>query len=217
MFGVATLTWLLVTQWRIYLDALTFALLIWNTAVTGLMTLYYPMPERLHHFFLVLLNAVMSILLVATLPIWILLAFLFVAALGDIASELRPQARLLSPFIIPANVELRYNTPKILYTVGGLRLRAADLLWYGLLTGLVVFTADRNNDYASVLLGGAFIMICVMASLAILLFVAPFIGCRIRPLPMAIFSAFILTMIQIPVIQPFLLSQNDIWDAPITF
>ncbi len=217
MFGAATMLWLLVTQWRIYLDALTFCLIIWNAALTGLMTLYYPMPERLHHFFLILLNAIMAILLVATLPIWVLLAFLFVAAVGDIASELRPNARLLSPFIIPANVELIYTVPKILYTVGGLRLRAADLFCYGLLTGFVVFTANRNNDYASVLLGGTIIMVCVLSSLSILLFVAPFVGARFRPLPAAVITAFVLTMIQGPVLEPFLLAQNDIWDAVVKF
>jgi len=218
MFGAATLIWLLVTQWRIYLDTLTFCLLIWNAALTGLMTLYFPMPERLHHFFLVLLNAVMAILLVATLPIWILITFLFVAALGDVLSELRPQARLLSPFIIPANVELIYNTPKILYTVGGLRLRAADLLWYGLLAGLVMYTSSSSREYAAVLLGGTLVVVCVLSSLALLLFVLPFVGCRARPLPLAIVTAFVLTMIQSPVIEPFLLAaHNNIWSDPLDF
>jgi hypothetical protein len=206
------------------------------------------------------LNAIMAILLVAVLPIWIVLVFLFVAALGDILSELRPQARLLSPFIIPANVELIYATPKILYTVGGLRLRAADLLWYGLLTGLVsplrfsppmhallvclvavvcilahaymcpscllfvlgcvlqvVYTSSSSRDYASVLLGGTLIVLCVLSALALLLFVGPFVGVRVRPLPVAILTAFVLTMIQQPVLEPFLASQNAIWDEPISF
>lgn len=217
MFGVATILWLLVTQWRIYLDAVTFCMVIWNVSFAGLMTLYYPMPERLHHFVLIILNAIMAIMLIATLSQWIVVAFLFVAALGDVASELRPNMRLLSPFIIPANVELIYNTPKILYTVGGLRLRAADLLWYGLLTGLAVYAAPASDEYASVLLGGSLVFVCVMASLALMLFVAPFIGCRFRPLPLAIAAAFALVMIQKHVLVPYLNVHNQITNRPVSF
>lgn len=217
MFGVATLLWLLVTQWRIYLDTLTFALCIWNLSIIGLVTLYYPMPDRLHHFILILLNAIMAIMLIATLSRWLIVTFLFLAAVGDIISEARPQMRLLSPFIIPAHVELIYSTPKILYTVGGLRLRAADLLWYGLLNGLAISGADRAGDYAAVLLGGSFVFVCTMSSLALMLFVAPFIGVRFRPLPLAIIVAFVLTMIQNPVIMPFLVDQNNLTIEPVTF
>ena len=210
MFGVATLLWLLVGQWRIYLDAVTFALIIWNLSVVGLVTLYYPMPERLHHFILILLNAIMAIMLIATLSRWLVVTFLFLAAIGDIISEARPAMRLFSPFIIPSNVELIYNTPKILYTVGGLRLRAADLLWYGLMTGMAVSGATSAGDYAAILLGGSIVFVCILSSLALMLFVAPFIGCRFRPLPMAVIAAFILTMIQAPVIMPFVMDQNNL-------
>jgi hypothetical protein len=68
-----------------------------------------------------------------------------------------------------------------------------------------------------VLLGGTLIVLCVLSALALLLFVGPFVGVRVRPLPVAILTAFVLTMIQQPVLEPFLASQNAIWDEPISF
>jgi hypothetical protein len=217
MFGVATLLWLLVAEWRIYLDTLTFVCIIWNLSMIGLITLYYPMPERLHHFFLILLNSIMAIMMVATLGRWLVLTFLLIFSVGDIISELRPNMRFLSPFIIPTGVELIYNTPKILYTVGGLRLRAADLMCYGMLTGLAVASGNYDADYSTVLLGGSLVFVCVMSSMALMLFVAPFIGCRFRPLPLAVIAAFILTMMEDSVLMPFLTQQNNLTIAPIAF
>jgi len=216
MFGVATISWLLALDWRAYVDGVSFAVWIWNLSMTGLVTLYYPMPERLHQAFLILLNAIMSIMLVATLGRWLVLTFLLIAALGDILSEIRPQMRLLSPFIIPANVELLYNTPKILYTVGGLRLRAADLMWYGLLTGLAMGNT-HGSRVSDLLLGGSFIVVSVMSSLAIMLFVAPFLGKRIRPLPVAVLIGFALTMMQEDVFMPFVVKSNYINKEPLEF
>lgn len=217
MFGVATLLWLLVTQWDAYMDTLTFIGIIWNLSMIGLMSLYYSMPERVHHFFLILLNSIMAIMLIATLGQWLVLTFLLIFSLGDIISELRPNMRFLSPFIIPTGVELIYNTPKILYTVGGLRLRAADLMCYGMLMGLALATGNSAADYSSVLLGGSLVFICVMSSMSIMLFIAPFIGCRFRPLPLAVIAAFICTIIQDPVFMPFIKQQNNLTVQTVQF
>lgn len=217
MAGVATLLWLLVAQWRVYLDTLTFCAIIWNLSMIGLLSLYYPMPERLHHFFLILLNAIMGIMMVATLGKWLVLTFLLLFALGDIVSELRPHMRFLSPFIIPQGVELIYTTPKILYTVGGLRLRAADLMCFGMVTGLALSTGTSDADYGSVLLGGALCFVCVLSSLALMLFVAPFVGVRFRPLPMAVLSAFACTMMEDDVFMPFILGQQNLTVRPVSF
>jgi hypothetical protein len=125
--------------------------------------------------------------------------------------------RFLSAFIIPQGVELIYNTPKILYTVGGLRLRAADLMCFGMLTGLALSSGNSHADYGSVLLGGAFCFVCVLSSLALMLFVAPFVGVRFRPLPLAVVSAFICTMMEDQVFMPYILRQQNLTVQPVVF
>jgi len=84
--------------------------------------------------------------------------------------------RFLSPFILPAHVELVYETPRILYQVGTLRLRAADLMWYGLMMGLVDVTS---------IISIASTFIYILSALAFVVFVIPFFGKRFRPLPLA--------------------------------
>lgn len=217
MFGVATMLWLIVAEWRIYLDTITFVGLIWNLSMIGLLSLYYPMPERVHHFFLVLLNSIMAIMMVWTIGQWLVLTFLLLFSIGDVLSELRPNMRLLSPFLIPTNVELIYNTPKVLYTIGSLRLRAADLMCFGMLTGLGVATGNGTADYPTVLLGGSFVFVAALGAMAIMLFVAPFIGCRVRPMPIAVVIAFVCTIMEEAVIMPYVRQQNSLIFSPIAF
>lgn len=190
MFGVGALMWLFVLEVGAWIDVISFALVIWNLGVMGVCTLYLPTPERLHQFYLILLNTVMSIMMVVTLGRYLILVFVGIAALADFASEVSSRFRLLSPFLIPANVELIYTTPKILYTVGGLRLRAADLMWYGLLMGLI----------DGPLLPGACMLFTVVTALnAMFLFVTPFTGIRFRPLPICFAAAILFAFIQKPV------------------
>lgn len=168
---------------------------IFLLGVIGVCTLYLPAPERLHQFYLILLNTVMSVMMVVSLGRYLILVFVGIAALADFGSEVSTRFRLLSPFLIPANVELIYTTPKILYTVGGLRLRAADLMWYGLLMGLVD---------GPLLPGAAMLFIVVIAINALFLFVTPFTGIRFRPLPLCFVAAILFSFIQKPVFTNYL-------------
>lgn len=89
------------------------------------------------------------------------------------------------------------------FSVGGLRLRAADLMWYGL---MLAFCLNSPNTTAtsSIMLGTALVFLSVLSSLAIILFVFPFVGIRYRPLPVAFLCAFIFTLIQQPLFEPFM-------------
>jgi len=90
---------------------------------------------------------------------------------------------VLSQFIIPTTVQLLYDTPRILYHVGTLRLRAADLMWYGMMMGLL------SNSVTSLCMAYT----CILAALALAVFVLPFFGKSVRPLPLA-FGSVIMIM-----------------------
>jgi hypothetical protein len=194
----------LAQEFVIPFDLITYFMLVWNFGALGLFSLYFKVVPSVHRFYLVVLNAVMAIMMIVTLEPWILFIILFLASLGDIISEARPNARILSPFILPSNVELWYETPRILYQVGGLRLRAADLMWYGLMMGLL------DNSVVSYLTA----YVAILTGLVFVVFVLPFFGKTYRPLPVAFFLLMLAIVFDKDYSLPFLMDMNFLKTAP---
>ncbi len=120
----------------------------------------------------------------------------------DFYHDVRPTVRFLSPFIIPSTVQLLYSTPRVVYHIGVLRLRAADLMWYGGMIALVSF------DVVSI----SMMFIGVLASLVLTVFVVPFAlaGKMYRPLPSA-FVCLVVTMIcSGSLVSPYVLSATTV-------
>ena len=66
--------------------------------------------------------------------------FIALLAIADTVAMFRPQfANMFTPFIIPTNLPLPPTTPKIFYEVDGLRLRAFDFMFYGMLPGVASY------------------------------------------------------------------------------
>jgi hypothetical protein len=82
-------------------DILTGAFCAWNFGVCGVYALYKPVPQAVHHLFIIVLNCIMSIMMVLILPAWLIFIVVGAAAALDVASEHRPQYRGLSPFLSP--------------------------------------------------------------------------------------------------------------------
>jgi len=177
-FGGGAVIMVIAQKLRIPTEQITFFIFVWNFGFLGLMSLYFKIISAIHKFYLIILNSIMSIMMITTLGKYVIFFLLAIAAVGDVVSEMRPRMRFLSPFILPANVELIYETPRILYQVGSLRLRAADLMWYGLMMGLVDITSIVSITST---------FIFILTSIAIIVFVIPFFGKRFRPLPIALF------------------------------
>jgi hypothetical protein len=162
-------------------------------------SLYVNVPPTVHRFYLIVLNAIMAVMIVSTLPPWLIFLFVFIAAAGDVISIMRPRLRLLSPFLLPANIELLYQTPRILYTLGNgtakqFNLRAAELMWYGLLMGMVHLVIENVVPAYIILLG----------AISIVVFVCPYTGNKLRPLPVAFLGLALLFALNGTTLQPFL-------------
>ena len=86
-----------------------------------------------------------------------------------------------------------------------MRLRAADLMWYGLLMGCV-----RNSLGAVV---SAFVFSA--AALALVVFVLPFLGRKFRPLPVALAGVVIVLLFESSVLMPYIASRNPLRATPL--
>jgi len=184
---------------RIPVEEATFFCFVWNFGFLGLMSLYYKVIPAIHRFYLIILNSIMAIMMITTLGKYVIFFLLAIAAAGDVISEIRPRMRFLSPFILPSHVELVYETPRILYQVGSLRLRAADLMWYGLMMGLVEVNSMVSITYT---------FISILAALAIIVFVIPFFGKRFRPLPIALLFVTLGMLWNPSLLSPYISSFN---------
>lgn len=88
-----------------------------------------------------------------------------------------------------------------------LRLRAADLMMYGLLIGCVVPTLGSVT--------ASFVVIA--AALAVVVFALPFLGQRFRPLPAALFGVIAVMIFQSSVLMPYTLAWNFLSTTPVVF
>merc|ERR1719414_898880 len=171
--GGFVLTIIPLTNYDTTTDLFGVLLAFWNFGVVGLLTLYQKTPNYLHCAFLVALFAIMSVLITSMLAEYVAL-FIALLALADTVAMFRPQfANMFTPFILPTNLPLPPTTPKIFYEVDGLRLRAFDFMFYGMLPGVASYVfIDQFLAISSILFG---YIACV--------FVLPFFSVQVRPLP----------------------------------
>eukprot|EP00808_Paulinella_micropora_P024122 g6237.t1 len=185
-------------------DLVSLILFTWNFGMTGLFSMYFKVLPTVHRFYLLILNAIMAIMMVIVLEPWMIYTFLTIIAGLDVLSESRPNIHVLAPFLLGSNFELLYETPRILYQVGGLRLRAGCFIWDGLLIGVVAFTVTSLTVT----------FLSVMAALCGVVFVLPFYGKSYRPLPVACLLVFIFGIFQAAFIAPLAASLNFLRATP---
>merc|ERR1719411_1386011 len=95
-------------------DSISTALACWNFGIVGSLTFYKPVASVLHRTFLVTLFGLMAVL-----------------------AMIRPRlASHFTPFLLPTNFQIPNTTPRIFYEVNGLRLRATDFMFYGMMASV---------------------------------------------------------------------------------
>jgi len=181
--GGGVLIFLLAVEWRVPLSAIDFFVGAWNFGMLGLYSLYYPVPENLHRFYIIMLHLIMAVLILGSLGKWLMFFFITVAALADVLADCRPNVRFV-PFILPTAIQLATNVPRLFYHVGTLRLRPVDLMWYGSMVAMV------SPTMPSVLLA----MTLCLAVVALFVFVLPYHGRTLRPLPLAFLLCIIVML-----------------------
>ena len=147
------------------------------------MSFYCSVPPLLHRTFLVILNCIMSIMITSAIE-WYVLFLLMILICADIIAMIKPSfGRMFSPFLVPTQIQLPNTTPRIFYQVYGLRVRAPEFMFYGLMLGLVQQKDDEDDSgyYSQVVL----LLITVLAGFVISVFVMPFFSKQIRPLPVS--------------------------------
>lgn len=174
--GTGSLSSIIVQQTDMIIEFWSFLVVVWNFSFIGLWSLYHPVPPKLHRFYLLLFTSIMALSMVTALEKFVCFFFVSIVALADLLSELRVRFRLIPPFILPSGTQLIYETPRIWYDIGGLRLRTVDFMWYGVMIRTV------QSTYICTI--SAFI--ALLSSICIVEFVLPFYGKRFRNLPIAL-------------------------------
>jgi len=173
----------------------------YNFGIVGLLTLYYRTPTYLHCAFLVALFSIMSVLITSMLQQYVAL-FIALLAIADTVAMFRPQfANMFTPFIIPTNLPLPPTTPKIFYEVDGLRLRAFDFMFYGMLPGVASYVFVNQFLVVSSILFGY--IACV--------FVLPFFSWQVRPLPLTFILVLFTALMATQFVNPFLEDSYAKW------
>eukprot|EP00485_Elphidium_margaritaceum_P001753 CAMPEP_0202694486 /NCGR_PEP_ID=MMETSP1385-20130828/8338_1 /ASSEMBLY_ACC=CAM_ASM_000861 /TAXON_ID=933848 /ORGANISM="Elphidium margaritaceum" /LENGTH=1197 /DNA_ID=CAMNT_0049350343 /DNA_START=32 /DNA_END=3625 /DNA_ORIENTATION=+ len=174
--GFAILLFIAGVNYNFTADMLSFWLLVYNFGVIGVLTFYCSVSPLLHRVFLVLLNCIMSIMITSAIQ-WYVLFLLLILVAADVIAMLKPSfGRMFSPFLVPTQIQLPNTTPRIFYQVYGLRVRAPEFMFYGLMLGLI---ANNNHSLYVILLT------TVLSGFVLAVFVMPFFSKHIRPLPVS--------------------------------
>jgi len=199
--GAGVLAMVSADNLNISTDIISMALAALNFGIVGLLAFYKPVPEAMHRIFLVTLFGLMAIILGSVLGWWTLV-FIIVFAGTDVFAMVRPRfAAHFSPFLLPTNLQVPNTNPKIFYEINGLRLRATDFLFYGL---MAVFTTDSivkaTVGYTGILFGCA---LCV--------YVLPFFSKKIRPLPVSFLLLLLSLFLTDQILNPYLIDSSIKW------
>lgn len=135
-----------------------------------------------------------------------------ILVLLDVISEWRTECNIMTPFLLGTQFELLYETPRILYQIGNLRLRAGCHIWYGVLVGLAA-RPDSSKPAASV---GALaaVVLSALASLVGVVFVLPFFSKAYRPFPIACGFCLLFMLFQTNFFDPLTRSLNFLQTKP---
>jgi len=199
--GTGVLAMVTADNLNISTDIFSMAAATWNFGMFGLLTFYKPVPQIMHRIFLVTLFGLMAIILGSVLGWWTLV-FITVFAGTDVFVMFRPRfGAHFTPFLLPTNFQVPNTNPKIFYEINGLRLRATDFLFYGL---MAVFTIDSvvqvTVGYIGILFG---CVICV--------YVLPFFSKKVRPLPISFALLLLSLFLTDQILNPYLTNSSTKW------
>jgi hypothetical protein len=188
---------------NIPLDWFTYLVLMFNFGVGGTFALYGPSEssnsergassgsETVLQYFLLLLYAIMAVMMSSVLNPYITMMFLAIMALADVVAEARPHWGAFGGFILPAELEFIYSTPRVMMTFGRIKLRSSELLWFAILI------ASMPSWFGGALYPA---ILCSLCGISFITFYAPYAGIRLRrPIPTAL-------MMMIPVLLVSVLS-----------
>jgi hypothetical protein len=199
--GTGTLLMVFSVNLNISTDVFSSGFFAVNFGMIGLLSFYWPVGQVVHRIFLVILFELMAII-IGTVMDWIALFFVSLFAITDSYAMLRPRfAAEFTPFILPRNFQIPNTTPRVFYEINGLRLRATDFLFYGL---MAVFPRDNR-----VAITVAFIS--VFAGCLLCLYVLPFFSKKIRPFPVAFALLLLSLFITNHIVNPYLADNAVKW------
>ncbi|GAB5362899.1 hypothetical protein AAMO2058_000838100 [Amorphochlora amoebiformis] len=198
LFGGSSMILISLVRLQILVGVDTFALLSWNLACGGLASLYLKVPESLRRIYLVILSAIMSVMMVITLP-WIFLVILLsLASLIDFSSSFHRRMRIFGEFITHDRDIIPFVTPRIFYEVPGLRFRFANLFTYGLLVGCCpVGTSVMTSA-----------LVCAVGGLVFSLYILPYFQFKVRPLPLSMAGLVFFAYAHYSMIRPYARAMN---------
>lgn len=182
-------------------DVFSVGIFAFNFGIVGLLPFYKPVGEVVHRVFIVTLFGLVAIILGSVLE-WTVLLFVALFAMTDAFAMLRPRfANQFIPFILPRNFEIPAVTPRVFYQVNGLRLRATDFLFYGLMTS---FTTNM-------LLAHTIAYIGILFGCTLCLYVLPFFSKKIRPFPVAFTFLLVSLFMTDQILNPYLVDSTLKW------
>lgn len=171
-----------------------------NIACVGVVSIYFPVPNEIHRFFLLALNALIAAMLLVAFGEWVLLLILGIFFTMDIFSQLSiiRNVRVVQPLITTHSAQNNNEMPpRIVFTYfDNIKLRASDLVQYGVLVGL-----------ASSSVHPALVVYVVISSIVICVFVAPFLSKQFSPFSMSCVFLLVLALIE-PIPSWFVLQHN---------
>jgi hypothetical protein len=183
-FGSLSLLYLLAFDLRIPLDLFTFFLVPFNVAVAAVWSLYHAsVPAAIHRGFLILFIIILAVILLLSFPWWLNVPVLATLSVADVLAMVWPHryGEELAPFVLPTQFQLMYDTPRFLFHIGPLRLRTLDLMTYGIMVGLL------HRSVGSITIGMCMLMVGILS----VVFVTPYFGKQLRPLPFGLVITFL--------------------------
>jgi len=182
-------------------DIVSVEMFAYNFGIVGLLPFYKPVGELGHRLSLVTLYVIMAVIFGIVIgQITLLLVCVF--AMTEVYAMMRPRiARRFTPFILPRNFQVPNTTPRTFYEIHGLRLRATDFLFYGL---IAVFTTYMNGAFTVGYTG-------LLVGLILCLYVLPFFSKKIRPFPVALTFFLISIFITDQILNPYLVNAAKKW------
>lgn len=207
-FGLGLLIVVSADNLNISADKFSMFAIVWNLSVVGLLTFYQPVSPVLHRIFIVVLFGLMAIIISAVLSVYVIACDIIVAAL-DLFAMYKPSfADHFHPFLLPTDFPLQNQTPRIFYEVNGLRLRATDFMFYGMLASVVISSTGATSTIeVSVAVGYIFIL----TGIVLCVYVLPFFSKKVRPLPIAVILMLIGLLLNDQIIGPYVTDDKLRW------
>jgi len=117
------ITYLILQATNKPLDWITFAIIMWNFSVVGMLSIFWVSPAKLNQFYLISISCFMAIML-TRLPQWTTFALLAIIAIYDLFAVLCPVGPLI--WLVETSRKRNEPLPALIYTTSAFILMAMD-------------------------------------------------------------------------------------------